>query len=183
MTHRRVAVSIPNILTLLRIVLVPLIVWAIAQGEMGLALAAFVIAGVTDALDGWIAKTFDMKTELGAYLDPLADKALIVSIYVSLAIFGFLPAWVAILVVSRDIMIVSGVVLSYVIGNPLTIKPLLVSKANTAAQIILAALVLAAKGLGLALDPVIMVAMGAVAILTLASAGAYLIAFARHMAS
>ena len=103
--------NIPNLLTLLRILLVPVVVWAIAQGQMSIALAAFVIAGVTDAVDGYIAKHFDQQTELGAYLDPLADKTLIVSIYVSLAIFGFIPPWVAILVVSRDIMIVGAVVL------------------------------------------------------------------------
>jgi len=176
-------VNIPNLLTLLRIVLVPVVVWAISQGQMGIALAAFVFAGVTDAVDGYIAKHFDQQTELGAYLDPLADKTLIVSIYVSLAIFGFIPPWVAILVVSRDIMIVGAVLLSTLVDKPLTIQPLLVSKANTAAQIVFAALVLAAKGLKLDLDWAIFVAMWAVAVLTLASAGAYLVGWTRHMSN
>lgn len=175
--------NIPNLLTLLRIVLVPVVVWAISQGQMGIALAAFVFAGVTDAVDGYIAKHFDQQTELGAYLDPLADKTLIVSIYVSLAIFGFIPPWVAILVVSRDIMIVGAVLLSTLVDKPLTIQPLLVSKANTAAQIVFAALVLAAKGLKLDLDWAIFVAMWAVAVLTLASAGAYLVGWTRHMSN
>lgn len=173
--------SIPNVLTLLRILLVPVIIWAIAQGEMGLALAIFVIAGVTDAIDGYIAKTFDMKTELGSYLDPLADKTLLVSIYVSLAIFGFIPPWIAILVVSRDVMIVGAVMLSYLMDKPLPIHPLYVSKANTAAQIVFAALVLAGRGLGLDLAWPIFVAMWAAAGLTLASAAAYLVGWVRHM--
>lgn len=175
--------NIPNLLTLLRILLVPVVVWAIAQGQMGIALAAFVIAGVTDAVDGYIAKRFDQQTELGAYLDPLADKTLIVSIYISLAIFGFIPPWVAILVVSRDIMIVGAVVLSTLIERPLTIHPLLVSKANTVAQIVFATLVLAAKGLSLDLDWAILIAMWAVAVLTLASAGAYMVGWVRHMSN
>lgn len=175
--------NIPNLLTLLRILLVPVVVWAIAQGQMSIALAAFVIAGVTDAVDGYIAKHFDQQTELGAYLDPLADKTLIVSIYVSLAIFGFIPPWVAILVVSRDIMIVGAVVLSTLMERPLTIQPLLVSKANTVAQIVFAALVLAAKGLKLDLDWAIFIAMWSVAVLTLASAAAYMVGWARHMSN
>lgn len=175
--------NIPNLLTLLRILLVPVVVWAIAQRQMEIALAAFVVAGITDAVDGYIAKHFNQQTELGAYLDPLADKTLIVSIYLSLAIFGFIPPWVAILVVSRDIMIVGAVVLSTLMERPLTIQPLLVSKANTAAQIIFAALVLAAKGLKLDLDWAILVAMWSVAILTLASAGAYVVSWTRHMSS
>ncbi len=175
--------NIPNLLTLLRILLVPVVVWAISQGQMGIALAAFVIAGITDAVDGYIAKRFNQQTEIGAYLDPLADKTLIVSIYVSLAIFGFIPPWVAILVVSRDIMIVGAVVLSTLVGRPLTIHPLMVSKANTVAQIVFAALVLAAKGLKLDLDWAIFVVMWTVAVLTLASAAAYLVAWTRHMSN
>lgn len=175
--------SIPNILTIGRLLLVPIVVWAIAQGYLHIALVLFVVAGVTDAVDGWIAKTFDQKTELGAYLDPLADKALLVSIYVSLAVFGFIPQWIAILVVSRDIMIVGAVVLSYVLDRPLTIQPLLISKANTTAQIVFAALVLAAKGFALAMDQVLLVAMVAVAALTIASALAYLIGWVRHMST
>ena len=76
--------SIPNIITLARILLVPFIVWAIASGQMEIAFAIFVVAGVSDAVDGFLAKRFNMSSELGALLDPLADKALLVSIYVAL---------------------------------------------------------------------------------------------------
>ncbi len=175
--------NIPNLLTILRILLVPVVVWAISQGQMSLALAGFVVAGITDGIDGYVAKRFDQRTELGAYLDPLADKTLIVSIYVSLAIFGFIPPWVAILVVSRDFMIVGAVLLSTLMGNPLVIQPLYISKANTAAQILFATLVLASLGLKLDLGWPITVAMWSVAALTLSSAAAYLVAWTRHMST
>src|SRR5207244_5964184 len=87
-------VSIPNIITLGRILLVPIIVWAIASSEMEIAFAIFVIAGVSDAVDGFLAKRFNMTSELGALLDPLADKALLVSIYVALGIWGAIPRWI-----------------------------------------------------------------------------------------
>ena len=98
--------SIPNIITLGRIILVPVIVWAIASNQMEVAFAIFVVAGVSDAVDGFLAKRFNMASELGALLDPLADKALLVSIYIALGIWGAVPRWIVILVVSRDIMIV-----------------------------------------------------------------------------
>ena len=128
--------SIPNLITLARILAVPVLVWAIISGEMGLAFLLFLAAGISDAVDGFLAKRFGMTTELGAYLDPLADKALIVSIYVALGIVGALPAWLVILVVSRDIMIVGAVLLSWLVDRPVAMKPLLVSKINTAAQLL-----------------------------------------------
>src|ERR1700692_2506328 len=102
-------VSIPNIITLGRILLVPIIVWAIASSQMEIAFGVFIVAGVSDAVDGFLAKRFNMASELGALLDPLADKALLVSIYVALGIWGAVPRWIVILVVSRDIMIVTAV--------------------------------------------------------------------------
>ena len=135
--------SIPNLITLGRIILVPIVVWAIMSGEMRVAFFLFLAAGISDAVDGFLAKRFHMASELGAYLDPLADKALIVSIYVALGIAGALPISLVILVVSRDIMIISGFMLSWLVGKPMPVRPLPVSKANTVAQILLATLVLA----------------------------------------
>ena len=83
--------NIPNLITLGRILLVPIVVWAIVSGQMRIAFILFVVAGVSDGIDGFLAKRFQMKSELGAYLDPLADKALIVSIYISLGIAQALP--------------------------------------------------------------------------------------------
>jgi cardiolipin synthase (CMP-forming) len=121
-------VSIPNIITLGRILLVPFIVWAIASSQMEIAFAIFIVAGVSDAVDGFLAKRFNMASELGALLDPLADKALLVSIYVALGIWGAVPRWIVILVVSRDIMIVTAVIVSWLFGKPIPMKPLMVSK-------------------------------------------------------
>ncbi len=94
-----------------------------------------------------------MTSELGALLDPLADKALLVSIYVALGIWGAMPRWIVILVVSRDIMIVGAVIVSWLYGKPMAMKPLMVSKLNTVAQVIFAALVLAALGFRFDPDP------------------------------
>jgi cardiolipin synthase len=173
--------SIPNLITLGRILLVPVVVWAIAQGFMWLAFVLFLAAGVSDAVDGFLAKRFGMTTVLGAYLDPLADKALIVSIYVTLGINALIPRWLVILVVSRDIMIIGGIMLSWVMGSPLKIKPLLVSKLNTVAQIVFACAVLGSLGFGIEVPLVTLVLTGLVAALTLLSVAAYVAEWARHM--
>jgi cardiolipin synthase len=180
--------SIPNLITLGRILLVPVVVWAIYNGSMLLAFMLFLIAGISDAVDGFLAKRFNMSSELGAYLDPLADKTLIVSIYVTLGIAGKIPGWLVILVVSRDIMIVGAVVLSRLIGSPVRVKPLLVSKLNTAAQIVFACVLLGSLGFNVdtASDTYrypITVLMGLVAGLTLLSVAAYVAEWVRHMNS
>src|SRR6201996_5467041 len=140
--------SIPNLITLGRIILVPIVVWAITSGEMRAAFFLFVAAGISDAVDGFLAKRFNMTSELGAVLDPLADKALIVSIYVALGIAKALPISLVILVVSRDIMIVSGFMLALLVAKPMPVRPHPVSKLNTVMQILLAVMVLAEKGFG-----------------------------------
>jgi cardiolipin synthase (CMP-forming) len=175
--------SIPNLITLGRILLVPIVVWAIASGAMWIAFVLFLGAGLSDAVDGYLAKRFNMTTELGAYLDPLADKALIVSIYITLGIYGLIPGWLVILVVSRDIMIVGAVMLSWLVGTPVKVKPLLVSKLNTAAQIVFACVVLGTLGFAYPLPKVSMVLMALVAALTLLSVAAYVAEWVRHMNS
>jgi cardiolipin synthase (CMP-forming) len=173
--------SIPNIITLGRIILVPVIVWAIASSQMEIAFAIFVIAGVSDAVDGFLAKRFNMSSELGALLDPLADKALLVSIYLALGIWGDIPRWIVILVVSRDIMIVSAVILSWLVDKPVKLKPIAVSKLNTVAQIVYATVVLAALTFGWEIPLVIGVLMAVVAVLTLLSVAFYVAEWVRHM--
>jgi cardiolipin synthase len=174
-------VSIPNLITLVRILLVPVVVWAITSGEMRFAFVLFLAAGISDAVDGFLAKRFGMATELGAYLDPLADKTMIVSIYVSLGIAGALPRWLVFLVVSRDIMIVGAVMLAWLVDKPISLKPLLVSKLNTVAQIVLALLVLAMLALEIDAGEAVPLLMGVVAALTLLSIGFYVAAWVRHM--
>jgi len=175
-------VSIPNIITLGRILLVPVIVWAIASNQMEIAFATFIVAGVSDAVDGFLAKRFNMASELGALLDPLADKALLVSIYVALGIWGAVPRWIVILVVSRDI-IVGAVMVSWLFGKPIPMKPLMVSKLNTVAQVAFAALVLAALGFGFKSAPYDQILMGFVTVFTLVSVSLYLVEWVRHMST
>lgn len=176
--------SIPNLITIARILLVPVVVWAIAAGQFLFAFLLFLGAGISDAVDGYLAKRFGMASELGRYLDPLADKVLIVSIYVSLGINEAIPRWLVILVVSRDIMIVGAIMLAWLIDKPIAVKPLNVSKLNTAAQILYAGTVLAVLGFGFvdrAWQWLLTAVMVAVAALTLISVAAYLREWVRHM--
>jgi cardiolipin synthase (CMP-forming) len=173
--------SIPNLITLGRILLVPVVVWAITAGQMRVAFVLFLAAGISDAVDGFLAKRFGMRTELGAYLDPLADKTMLVSIYIALGIMEAVPRWLVILVVSRDIMIVGAVILSWLVHRPIPLKPLLVSKLNTVAQIALVGAVLVALGFDLNIDPVIIVLTALVAGLTLLSVVFYVAEWMRHM--
>ena len=173
--------NIPNLITLARILSVPIMVWAISAGEMLFAFALFVLAGLSDAVDGYLAKRLNMASELGAYLDPIADKALIVSIYVTLGISGAVPRPLVILVVSRDIMIVGAVMLAWLLGKPIAARPLMISKVNTAAQIGFAGLVLGSLGFGFDPGVVLDLAVAVVAALTLLSIAAYLREWVRHM--
>lgn len=127
----------------------PVAVWLIQIGEFGWAFWLFVLAGVSDAVDGFIARAFGARTILGGYLDPLADKALLVSVYVALGWAGHLPSWLVILVVFRDIVIIGGVLLLYTLKESFAMQPSWTSKVNTVAQISLAAAVLAINGLGI----------------------------------
>ncbi len=175
------ALSIPNIITLGRILLVPIIVWAIGSHQQMIAFVLFLAAGLSDAVDGFLAKRFNMTSEIGALLDPLADKALLVSIYVALGIAGAIPVWIVILVVSRDIMIVGAVIVSWLLDKPVPLRPLMVSKLNTVAQVAFAALVLAALGFRFSIAPLDIVLMVCVTVLTLLSVAFYLVEWARHM--
>jgi cardiolipin synthase (CMP-forming) len=163
--------------------LVPVVVWAITSGAMQMAFIVFVVAGISDGVDGFLAKRFDMASELGAYLDPLADKALLVSIYVALGIAGAIPQWLVILVVSRDIMIVGAIMLSWLLGKPVPMRPHLSSKLNTVAQIVLASLVLGALGFRFDAGRLVVGCEILVAFLTLLSVAFYVVEWTRHMNS
>jgi cardiolipin synthase len=152
------------------------------DGEMLAAFLLFMLAGISDGLDGFIARHFNQRSELGSWLDPVADKFLLVSVFIMLGWLGELPSWLVIFAVSRDALIVGAVVLSSLLDNPVEMRPLLVSKANTMFQIVLLILVLADLA-GLAqLDSVVGWMIYAVAGLTIASASAYLVTWLRHMA-
>ena len=175
--------ALPNLITVGRLFLVPIVVAMISSHAWGAAFAFFVVAGVSDAADGFIAKRYSLTSELGAHLDPIADKALLVSIYVSLAIEGELPSWITILVVSRDLMIVGAILISWVLDKPVEIRPLLVSKLNTFMQIVLAMAVMAMRAFDLRLDIVLPALVVTAAALTLASMVAYLAQWLRHMSA
>jgi cardiolipin synthase (CMP-forming) len=171
----------PNMITLGRMVLVPAVVAAIASRYWLLAFCLFVVAGLSDALDGWLAKRFDLRTELGAYIDPLADKALLASIYAALAWRGVAPVSLAVLIVFRDVMIVGAVMVSWLLQKPVTIRPLFISKANTVAQIAFAAAILGAESFSFELSSWFVIGLYGVAALTLASLAAYLSSWLSHM--
>ena len=174
--------TLPNFITIARLIAVPLIVWLMIADRFVEATVLFVLAGISDAADGFIAKRFGATSELGRYLDPIADKALLVSVFVTLGFNGILPAWLIVLVVSRDLFIIGGMLLAYVLANPMPVHPLWVSKVNTAAQILLITFVLGDRAGGTSLDTLIWSTVMMVAGLTVASAGAYLVEWVRHMA-
>src|SRR3546814_8439907 len=150
----------------MRLLAVPLMVWLTLVGHYGSAFWVFVAAGISDAVDGYLAKRFNLATVLGSYIDPIADKVLLVSVYVTLGQGGRIADWLVILIVTlgqggriadwlvilivfRDAVLVGGFLLSHMLGRSLRMKPILVSKLNTAAQIVLAAVVLPDLGLGI----------------------------------
>ncbi|WP_315920354.1 CDP-alcohol phosphatidyltransferase family protein [Mesorhizobium sp. SP-1A] len=173
--------TIPNLITILRFLLVPAIVFAMLEARWGWAFTGFVVAGISDGVDGFIARRFDQRSRLGAYLDPMADKILLVSVFVVLGFVGELPLWLVVVAVSRDVLIVCAVILSSVMGQPVEMQPLMVSKANTVMQIVLAAVALAELGYGLSLGPVRPALIMISGLLTVASTAAYLVAWLRHM--
>jgi cardiolipin synthase len=172
--------TIPNLITVGRLLLVPPLMWLIVTDRVLAGFWVFVAAGVSDALDGFIAKTFKQKTDLGSILDPLADKALLDGVYIALALSGHLPIWLALLVVSRDVLIVAGVILIRRRDPVYRVRPLKVGKLNTFAQILLAATALAIWGgladVGNLLPPMVWT----VAAMTLISGGSYVVQAFRH---
>ncbi len=173
--------TLPNAITFARLCAVPAAVWLVLQHRFDLAFWVFAAAGVSDALDGWLARVRNARSRLGAILDPVADKALLVSMYVTLAAVGVLPDWLAILVVFRDLLIVGGVLVLYVLGQPPAIQPILLSKANTVLQITLAAGALLVAGFGLAAGRAVLdLLVLATAATTLASGAVYVWRAARR---
>ena len=171
---------LPNIISLLRLLLVPLIIGFVANEQWQFALYGFVIAGVSDALDGYIARNYNLRTELGSYLDPLADKALLVSMFVTLGVLGLFPFWLVMLVVTRDILIIGGILLAWLLGSPLAMRPAKLSKFNTFAQIVLVGTILGVKAFELDIPFLVRIGGIGVAALTLASMIIYILQWLRH---
>jgi len=165
---------VPNSLSTLRLILVPVVLWHIWQDHAAMAFILCVMAGVTDGLDGWIARRFDAGSRLGAMLDPLADKALMIGVYGALALKAWVPLWLVVLVVIRDLGIVAVVALSHLLGRPQPVRPLMISRINTAMQIVLAAWLLASRGFAIQDGTITLLLVYVVALTTLVSAVAYL---------
>ena len=172
MPRSAVIASLPNLITLARLLSVPVAVWLILNAYFGAAFWLFVLAGISDAADGFIAKQLRARSELGAYLDPLADKALLVSVFITLGYGGVVESWLVILIVFRDLLIIGGALLYATMTRALRMQPLLISKLNTALQIVLAAVLLAKAGYGFA-DGFTEILIHVVAATTILSGAAY----------
>lgn len=178
----RPVINLPNILSFARLLSVPVALMLMLDGRFQLCFWIFIAAGVTDAIDGWIAKTFDARTEFGAYLDPLADKALVVSTYLMLGWLGHIPGWLVVLVVFRDMLIVGGAMVAYVILGDFRSRPLWISKVNTAVQIGLVGMVLARLGISVGHPMIDQALVYLAAATTVLSGAAYLWQWGRRLA-
>jgi cardiolipin synthase len=174
-------ISLPNLLSFARLLSVPVAIWLMLDGRLPLAFWLFVAAGITDAVDGYIAKRFNARTELGAYLDPLADKALLVGAYLTLGWLGHIPAWLVILVVFRDLLIVGGAFVVHALTGAFKAEPIAISKVNTATQIALVAVVLAKLGVGFDDHGVAGIMVYVAGATTVLSGGAYLFQWTRRL--
>lgn len=173
-----VVFTLPNIVTFGRLCAVPLAFWLVLEQRLAEAFFLFVAAGVSDAVDGWLARRYGGNA-IGAVLDPVADKTLLVTMYVTLAAVGAIPAWLAILVVFRDLVIVGGIIVLGILGQPIVIRPLYISKLNTVFQILLIASTLLVSGFDLTIPFLAQGLTWVVATTTLASGAAYVWATAR----
>jgi cardiolipin synthase len=153
------------------------------DARMELAFWLFIAAGISDAADGYIAKRFGAQSELGSYLDPLADKALLVSIYLVLGAEGHLPSWLVIVVVWRDILIIGGALLYHTLTHNLKMEPLFISKANTLAQIVLAVYVMGSSAFGVSFNGLGLTLIWTVAATTVLSGAVYVVGWLRKATS
>lgn len=179
---RRVEFNLPNLISLGRLLLVPLAVWLIVGGRYGYAFWILVAAGASDALDGFIAKRFDRRTRLGALLDPVADKTMLVSVYITLGLMQQVLTWLVMLIVLRDVMIVGGFLLIQALAAPKHHDPLYISRINTGVQITFAGFVLARAALGFEPAWPDLTLSLVVAVTTVSSGVSYLVRWARILA-
>jgi len=136
--------NLPNLMTLVRILLIPVFVIFIIDKLFGWALVTFAVAGITDGIDGMVARVTHKRTELGAYLDPIADKLLLMAAFITLAIIEILPSWLAVIVITRDVIILIGILVLLLTNYHLKIRPSFISKTTTFFQISTIILVLMA---------------------------------------
>ncbi|OOZ34761.1 CDP-alcohol phosphatidyltransferase family protein [Solemya velesiana gill symbiont] len=174
--------DIPNLISVLRIFLTIPVVWMLLEQQFEIALVLFFVAGVSDGLDGYLAKHYGWTSRLGGLLDPLADKVLLVSSYLSLAVVGMIPVWLVMLVILRDLVIVTGALVYSFRVEELEAEPSMISKVNTVTQIVLVLSVVLDEGL-LALPSLfITIMIWAVAVTTVASGADYVWVWSRRAA-
>lgn len=171
---------LPNLISLLRFAAVPVVAWAILAEQPVLAFGLFVAAGISDAIDGGLARLFRAHSRFGTYVDPAADKALLLTIYAMLAMEGDLPVWVAVLVFARDAMILGGVAVSLLKAESYDIRPFFISKVNTVLQVVLAAWLLGCAAFGVTQPSVTHSLIVVVAITTIASGIRYALHWGRR---
>ncbi|HEX4191964.1 MAG TPA: CDP-alcohol phosphatidyltransferase family protein [Stellaceae bacterium] len=175
--------NLANLITLGRLLAVPLVVWLILSGDYVWTFWLFAAASVSDAIDGYVAKHFNQRTDLGALLDPIADKALIVSLFVTLGLAGDLPTWLVILVVFRDLLIIGGFLLAATLTQPIAWRPLMVSKVNTTLLLVLVTGMLAKLAFGFDDRGILTDLIYLAGVTTVASGAAYLVRWSRGVAS
>ena len=171
---RTLIISVPNVITVIRILLTPLFVIFLQSGWYLYALLVFIVASVSDGLDGFLARYLDQRTELGAYLDPLADKLLLLTAFVGMAILRLIPPWLAIIVISRDVLIFMGVAIFAITQTKFEVNPSPWSKITTCAQLMTICLML--------LSPMVSISSGikstfffVTAVITIISGGHYIL--------
>ena len=165
---------LPNGISLLRILAVPLTVYLLLSQEIAAAFWVIIVAGVSDGLDGYLAKRLNAVTRIGTYLDPLADKTMLIAVCLCLAHLGFLPCWIIALAILRDLLILGGVLLSNVLEFELNVDPILISKLNTVLQIFMVSFALGHEALGWDLLQAVSALVYAVAFTTIVSGTLYL---------
>jgi cardiolipin synthase len=175
-------INLPNLITLARLLAAPLAVYLILNEAWSAAFWLFLVAGVSDAVDGYLAKRFDARTLIGGYLDPLADKVMLVGVFVTLGYLHHLPEWLVILVVFRDLLIIGGALLVHTLTGKLQMQPLMISKVNTVMQFVLPAYLLAQLGLGVSHAAVALTLIYVAAATTVLSGAAYVVTWARRTA-
>jgi cardiolipin synthase (CMP-forming) len=163
--------QLPNTITCMRLLLTLPIVWALLMGEYAWVLALLLLAGLSDGIDGWLVRRYGWQTRLGGYLDPLADKVLMMGTYFTVAFVGLLPWWLVVVVVMRDMVIMLGALAYRALTRSLEMQPLLISKLNTFFQIVLVISVLLDAGV-VPLPPLLLDALIGIVLVTTVTSGA-----------
>jgi len=167
--------SVPNLITVARLIAVPYVTWLLLHDSFHIAFWVFIAAGISDGIDGYLAKALDARSKLGGYLDPIADKALLIAVFVTLTYLGHVESWFLLLLIIRDLVILTGAFCYHIKTHSLEIKPLFIGKMNTAFQIVLAGMLLASPGFDLAAENALGIMTGITAATALLSGIAYIV--------